>query len=130
MRLAKILSLLIAVFAMATTSILGQGDILSAKNFMELYKSNDNLVVMDVNSSKGYRYSHIKNAIFVNHADLYKTGDVPNLLKSPSELATYFGNKGVSADNTIVVYDDGSQSNASRVPYFEIHRSKGCKDLA
>jgi thiosulfate/3-mercaptopyruvate sulfurtransferase len=127
MRLAKILSLLIAVIAMSTTSILGQGDIISAKKFMELYKSNDNLVVMDVNSSKGYRYSHIKNAIFVNHADLYKTGDVPNLLKSPSELATYFGNKGVSADNTIVVYDDGSQSNASRV--YHILKYIGAKDV-
>ena len=93
------------------------GDVITATDFMDLYNSLDDLVVIDVNKLGAYKSSHIKDAINVIHSELYKKGDVPNIMLDPEDLASYFAQKGVSDQNTIVVYDEGSQKYSARVYY-------------
>lgn len=96
-------------------AVSAQTDIISAKEFMALTKSSDNLVILDVNKSKNYQASHIKDALYVNHMDLYKDGDISGLIETPENLAAFFGNLGIDENTTVVLTDDGSQKYNSRV---------------
>lgn len=115
MRTKNILSTLIVVFLFIATSI-AQKDLISASQFVDLKKSDKNLVIIDASKSKLYTKSHIDGAISIPYAKLnQKEGAVNGLLKGTEELASYFGEKGVSNENAIVVYDEGSQKYSTRV---------------
>ncbi len=114
MRIAKIMTSLLILFVFGST-LTAQTDIISAADFMTLTKSSNNLVLVDANKSKTYANSHIKNAIHIGHKALYKEGDVSALIKSPEELAAYFGEKGINENTEVVIYDDGSHKYNSRV---------------
>lgn len=116
-----ILSLLLS------SSAWSQVDLISAKEMMDLTKSCDNLVIVDANKPKNYNVNHIKGAINIDHNDLYKEGDIKGLIKSPEDLATYFGEKGINENSKVVVYDDGSQKYSSRV--YWILKYIGAKDV-
>jgi thiosulfate/3-mercaptopyruvate sulfurtransferase len=51
----------------------------------------------------------------VYHKDLYKKSGPDGVLLSNSALASYFGEKGISNTNTIIIYDDGKNKYSSRV---------------
>jgi thiosulfate/3-mercaptopyruvate sulfurtransferase len=109
-----ILSTLIAGLLLSLTAQ-AQSEFITAKEFMKLYKSNDDLVIIDANKASNYANAHIKGAIHINHNDLYKEGDVSGLIMEPEDLATFFGEKGVSNTATIVLTDDGSQKYSGRL---------------
>jgi thiosulfate/3-mercaptopyruvate sulfurtransferase len=89
--------------------------LISAKDFVAESKKDKTLVIIDANTADNYAKSHVTGAVNVPHKDLYKAGDVEGLIKSPAELATYFGKKGVSNTSNIIIYDDGSNKYSSRV---------------
>jgi thiosulfate/3-mercaptopyruvate sulfurtransferase len=64
---------------------------------------------------KNYKANHIKGSILVSYADVIKDGDIKGLMLDPEDLAKFFGEKGVSDKNTIIVYDNGSQKYSSRM---------------
>lgn len=92
-----------------------QGPVISAKDFAAELKSNKNLVVIDANTPEVYGKQHIQGAISIPLKELYKTGAVEGTLKTPEELAAYFGKKGVSNTAKIVLYDEGSNRYNTRV---------------
>ncbi len=102
------------VFA-AITSSMAQGDIITAAEFMKMFKADKNLVIIDASKADSYKKTHIKNAVNIPHKSLYQETDVEGLIESPEALAGIFGAKGVSETKTIVVYDGGSQKYSSRV---------------
>lgn len=102
------------VLVFFSTGLLAQGDIISAADYMKLYKTDKSLVTIDASKAANYKKSHIKNAINIPNVDLNTNKD-DGFLKSNEELATIFGSKGVSPEKTIVVYDGGAQKSASRV---------------
>jgi thiosulfate/3-mercaptopyruvate sulfurtransferase len=106
--------LLFVLVGLFISSTMAQGDIISAADFMKLYKADKSLVVIDASKAADYKKSHIKNAINVPNGDLNTDAD-HGFLKSNDDLAKLFGEKGVSNNSTIVVYDGGSQKSASRV---------------
>jgi thiosulfate/3-mercaptopyruvate sulfurtransferase len=108
----KYLTLFFSLFYLVALS---QSDIISAGETAKLIKSNKNVKIIDAGKGKAYSAAHLKNAISVNHKDLYKAGDVPGIIKSPQALSAYFRSKGISEKNTIIVYDEGSQKYACRV---------------
>ena len=73
------------------------------------------MVVIDANTADNYAKSHVMGAVNVPHKELYKDGDIEGLIKSPADLAAYFGKKGISNTSNIVIYDDGSNKYSSRV---------------
>ena len=103
------------VFLLAGFTLQAQVDLINAKDFMDLTKKCDNLVIVDANKPKNYEVNHIKGAINIDHNDLYRDGDIKGLIKSPEELAAFFGEKGINEDSRVVVYDDGSQKYSSRL---------------
>lgn len=114
MRITKIVASLLVLFVLGST-LTAQPDIISAADFMALTKSSDNLVLVDANRSKTYANSHVKNAIHINHNDLYQEGDVSGLILPPEELAAFFGEKGINENTEVVIYDDGSHKYNCRV---------------
>ena len=106
--------LVIAIVGLFSVSTIAQGDIISAADFMKLYKADKSLVIIDASKAADYKKSHIKNAINIPNVELNNNKD-DGFLLSTDELAAIFGNKGVSNESAIVVYDGGSQKPASRV---------------
>jgi len=101
-------------FLLVSTTVWAQGDIISAADFMKLYKTNKSLVIIDASKAGDFKKSHIKNAVNVPNGDLNTDAD-HGFLKNDADLAKLFGDKGVSNDAAIVIYDGGSQKPASRV---------------
>jgi thiosulfate/3-mercaptopyruvate sulfurtransferase len=108
-----ILSLMITLF-IGLNALTAQVTI-SAKDFSALQKSNKDLVVVDATKASDYAKIHIMKAINIPYAELNKTGDIAGLIKDPNDIAAYLGEKGISNDSEIVVYDEGSNKYASRV---------------
>ena len=104
--------LMIVAYAMPA---LAQGDIITAEQFMQLIKTDKNVVIIDASKEKDYTLAHIKDAVNVPYKSLEKEGEVEGLIYSPSELAAIFASKGINDNNTIVVYDGGTQKYSSRV---------------
>jgi thiosulfate/3-mercaptopyruvate sulfurtransferase len=103
------------VAAVAEAPAITQTDIISAADFVKLSKANKDLVIVDASKSKSYAAAHIKDAIFINHNDLYQSGDISGMIKSPDDLAAFFGGKGITEKSEIVIYDDGSQKYSTRL---------------
>lgn len=112
MNIRILLSVLISLTYLTS---MAQGDIITAKVFMDMTKADKSVVIIDASKADTYKTSHVKNAVSIPHTTLYKSGDVEGLIKSPEDLAKLFGSKGVSDKSTIVVYDGGSQKYSSRV---------------
>lgn len=108
----RLFALIVTVCSLQTFA---QGPVISAKDFAAELKSNKNLVIIDANTPEVYGKQHIQGAISIPLKDLYKTGGIEGTLKSPEELAAYFGKKGVSNTAKIVLYDEGSNRYNTRV---------------
>ena len=104
------------IIALVSTVAVAQGDIISASDFMALYKSDKNLKIIDASKADSYSKVHIRNAINIPSGDLNQSdAEVEGLLKPMNELAEIFGKSGISESDNIVVYDGGSQKYSSRV---------------
>ncbi|MCF8367553.1 MAG: sulfurtransferase [Bacteroidales bacterium] len=115
------------IISLIYVSSFAQGDIISAKQFMDLTKSSDKLVVIDASKESSYKVSHVKDAVNIPHSSLYKEGNIEGIIKTSQDLANIFGNNGITENSTIVVYDDGSQKYSTRV--YWILKYLGAKDV-
>ena len=114
MKNIKILSSFIIAFLFFVPTLIAQGDFISAKEFSTLIKDK-NTKVISAQKLKNYQTSHITGSVHVYHKDLYKSSGPEGMLLSTSALASYFGKKGISSTNTIIIYDDGKNKYSSRV---------------
>ncbi len=108
----------ISLIVMMVIGLTAQGDIITAKQFKELKKSTDNLVIVDASKAKLYKKAHIKGAVNIPYKVLNLdkgVGEVAGLLKPVEDVAKLLGDKGISNTDMIVVYDEGSQKYSSRV---------------
>ncbi len=119
--------LLGAAIIYLSNTVLAQGDIISAAEFMKLVKTDKSLVIIDASKKDSYTKTHIKNAVNIPHKTLYKEGDIEALIMEPADLAKIFGSKGVGNSSKIVVYDAGSQKYSSRV--YWILKYLGAEDV-
>lgn len=113
----KLTSILLSglLVVLYSSTLMAQGDIITAADFMKMFKTNKNMIVIDASKADSYTKTHIKNAVNIPHKSLYKAGDIEGLIEDPAKLASIFGSKGVSDSKTIVVYDGGTQKYSSRV---------------
>lgn len=107
----KIISTFILTAILAGT-IMAQDVTVEASDFKNASK---NAIVVDAYTASNYAKMHIQDAINIPHKELYKEGEIEGLLKDPATLAKYFGEKGLTNDAKIIIYDDGSQKYNSRV---------------
>ena len=115
MKILKIFASMFVFLLLSGLNLQAQGDIISADEFMKLTKADKTVVVVDANKPSNYEANHVKGAINIYHNDLYQDGEIKGLIKSPEELAAFFGEKGIGETTTVVIYDDGSQKYSSRV---------------
>lgn len=108
--------LAVALISVIALPMMAQGDIISAKDFMQLIKTDKNVIVVDASKSDSYVKMHVKDAVNIPSESVsVEGGDIEGLLKSPAELAALFGKAGISNSSTVVVYDGGSQKYSSRI---------------
>lgn len=105
----------VLAFLIVVPSVFAQVDIISAKDYAVLAKKDKNVVTVFAGKEKNYKANHIKGSIMASYKDVIKDGDVKGLMFEPDALAKFFGEKGISEKNTIVVYDNGSQKYSTRV---------------
>ena len=110
----KLFAIAIAFILLSQPVLAGNVEI-SAKDFAKEFKADKSLVIIDANASASYTKMHVQGAVNIPVKELVKTGDIEGLLKSPDELAAYFGSKGVSNTSKIILYDDGSNKYTSRI---------------
>ncbi|MBK7410098.1 MAG: hypothetical protein IPJ40_19815 [Saprospirales bacterium] len=116
MKTNRIFSLVVALILSLAYGLVAQIDIISAKDFLGLMKTNPDLVIIDAGKSKSYATNHVKGAIYLNHLDLYQSDNViDGIILPPDKLAAFLGSKGISENSEIVIYDDGSQKYNTRI---------------
>lgn len=103
-------------------------DIITAKEFIALQKEKPALVVIDASKDKLYVQSHIEGAVNIPYTILNeKDGKIDGSMLPLEEVAKIIGNKGVSNEDSIVVYDEGTQKYATLV-YWTL-KYLGAKDV-
>ena len=105
---------LIATFTIAllfSGTILAQEVVVSADDFKSASKG---AIIVDAAVGE-YATMHVQDAIHIPHTELYKEPIADGIIKEPATLAKYFGEKGITADAKVIIYDDGSQKYNSRV---------------
>ncbi len=100
--------------------------VVSAKELKALAKSGD-VIIVSTRQASDYSSKHIDGAINIDHKSLYKTDGVSSMLKSTNEIAKIFGEKGISANSKIVIYDTGSNKAAGRL--YWIFKYMGASDV-
>ena len=113
MKIKQYFSFLFAFFLIG--GLAAQVDLISAKDFAAMMKSEKDLVILDASKASTYATNHVKGAIHIDHNSLYREGDVKGVIKPPAELAEIFGSLGVGDHSKVVVYDEGSQKYSTRV---------------
>ncbi len=103
-------------------------DLITAQEFIALKKEKPNLVVVDASKDKLYAQSHIEGAINIPYIILNeKDPKIDGSMLPLEDVAKILGNKGVSNDDSIVVYDEGTQKYATLV--YWIFKYLGAKDV-
>lgn len=105
---------IIATFTIAllfSGTILAQEVVVSADDFKSASKG---AIIVDAAVGE-YATMHVQDAIHIPHTELYKEPIADGMIKEPAALAKYFGEKGITPDAKVIIYDDGSQKYNSRV---------------
>lgn len=107
MRINKLFLLGLVLFlASAVTA----QDLISANELKQNLKNADYVIVSTAANQKVF----IRGAIDLPHSTLCTNEPIRNLIQSPEQMAKILGDNGISADKTIVVYDEGSTKYAGR----------------
>jgi thiosulfate/3-mercaptopyruvate sulfurtransferase len=119
--------LLTTVAFLMTTALFAQELIVDAEKVNQLAQ-NPEIAILDAGKASDYNNMHIMNSLSTPHTELYQEGAIEGLLKTPEELAEYFGKKGITENTKIIIYDDGSQKYNSRLLW--ILKYIGAKDVS
>ncbi len=101
--------------------------IISAKDLSKLAKSGD-VIIVSGRQTADYSKKHIKGAVNIFHKDLYKADGISAMLKSADEIAKIFGEKGITENSKLVIYDNGKGKFAGRL--YWIFDYLGAKDVS
>ncbi|NOR86361.1 MAG: hypothetical protein GQ527_02005 [Bacteroidales bacterium] len=110
----KSFSIVIA-FLFVLPSVFSQIDYITANEYKSLIKTDKNVVTVHAGKAKNYKANHLKGSILVSYKSTDQKGDIKGLMIEPQQLADFFGQSGISDQNTIVLYDNGSQKYSTRV---------------
>ena len=109
----KLNKLIFLGLLLLVVSAISAQDVISANELAKISKSKD-VVVVWAGAKDGYKV-HITGSVNVPHSSLCNDEPVKTMLKPSTEMAKILGDKGISADKTIVVYDEGSGKYSGRM---------------
>ena len=102
-------------FAFILTINVKSQDVISVNDAANLINDKNTTVIVDCRKEALYKTRHIKNAVHIDHNDLYKPNGIKSMLKTPQEIAAILGKASISNDKKIILYDDGSGKYAGRM---------------
>jgi len=102
--------LLVVIFANISLA----QDIISAAEAKKLLNSKTTVLV-STRKATDYAKVHIKNAVNISVTNLASTTEPKGIIKSPTELATILGEKGINPAKKVIIYDSGSNKSAGRL---------------
>ena len=107
----KLNKLFLLGLVLLLASAVSAQDLISANELKQNLKNPNYIIVNAAANQKVF----IRGAIDLPHGTLCTDEPIRNIIKSPEEMAAELGNHGISADKTIVVYDEGSTKYAGRM---------------
>lgn len=105
---------IVSFILLAPSAMKAQSEFISTADFIKVMKDK-NLVILCADKEKNYNVTHITGSIHVDYKALTKKGEPEGILLQPVDLAKYFGGKGISEKNMIIIHDDGHNKYAGRV---------------
>lgn len=115
-----IVYILVALFTWTTMQA---QDLIEANDLAKIMKQPNTVIVSTIADAE-YAKVHINGAISLYHKDLYND---KTMLLPDAEIAKILGNKGISTDNMIVLYDNGTGKYSGRM--YWILDYMGAKDV-
>lgn len=110
----KINKLILLGLILFVTSVISPAqDLISAADLAKISKNKD-VVVISAGADDSYKV-HIAGAVNIPHTTLCNNEPIRNVIKPAAEMAKLLGEKGVSPEKTIVVYDEGSGKYSGRM---------------
>lgn len=120
MKLRK-LSLLLMVFVLVAalvacnnTSYEGSKNIAEVSEIADLYKSGD-VIIIDARGEEAYAQGHLENAICLAPSELVVDKPVAATVAPKAKVERVLGSKGITANDTVYIYDDAGGVYAARV---------------
>jgi len=110
MKTLRYLSVYVLLLLIPFTGVQAQ-DIISANDLMKILRK-PTTVVVSARTSDDYNQVHITGAVHIRYQDL---NDDMAMLIPVDQVAAKLGEKGISHDKTIVLYDDGTQKYSGRM---------------
>ena len=86
--------------------------IISADSLSDFISSNDNIVIVDMQSPEDYAAGHVEGAVNIVKDDIVINVPVENMLTSKAKFEKLMDEKGIDNDSTILIYDDDKMSAA------------------
>jgi thiosulfate/3-mercaptopyruvate sulfurtransferase len=77
------------------------------------YIGQPGVTIVDMQSAEGYAAGHVQGAVHIAQEDIVISVPVKNMLTSKNKLQKLLGERGITADTKLVVYDD-NRMNAAR----------------
>jgi len=115
----KIALVLISILMVTTLSSCSSfeesgNEIVDANEALELMKQ-DNVILVDANTSEGYLSNHIDGAINMSRSELMISEPVANTVADKATVEKVLSEKGISNDSIVLVYDSNNNMDSSRI---------------
>jgi len=101
-------------------------DLIEAKDLAKIMKDK-NVVVISAQKTSLYNDFHITGSINLPPVDLVNNEPIPYILKDVAELEKIIGAKGISQNNQIIIYDEGSSKYSGRL--YWVFKYLGVQDV-
>ncbi len=89
-------------------------DIITAAEAKKLV-NNKSTIIVSTRPAADYAKVHINGAVHIDVEDLASKTDPKGILKSPTELASLLGAKGIDPSKKVIIYDTGLGNNSGRL---------------
>lgn len=107
--------LLTGCFNSPNTSTGEQGkDIISAEEAVQLL-GQEGVVLVDAQKSSVYKKGHLVGAVNISRGDIVVLGPFPNMLAPQEKIEQVLGDRGITNDTMVVIYDDNSNMDSARL---------------
>ena len=90
-------------------------ELLVTTEWLAAHRQDENLTLVDVRSATDFRTGHIPGSRNVSTKDTFKKEGPDWMLGTPEQVASLFGEQGISAETRIILIDEGRSTQAARV---------------
>lgn len=97
------------------TSYPGEVNIIEAKDAISRALNNDNILIIDARSADDFARGHMEGAIHLPPTLLVSNDPVPMSLPTQDQLERVMGEKGITEDMTLFIYDNNSGVASGRL---------------